>query len=41
VKEVSIKNSDYFDGWGRYCISSFFGSKCASALKTIDNKNEN
>ena len=25
VKEVSIKQSDYYDGWGRYCISSFFG----------------
>ena len=24
VRKVSIKNSDYFDGWGRYCISSFF-----------------
>ena len=27
VRKVSIKNSDYFDGWGRYCISSFFGVK--------------
>ena len=26
VKKVSIKDSDYYDGWGRYCISSFFGS---------------
>ena len=25
VKEVSIDNSDYYDGYGRYCISSFFG----------------
>ena len=24
VRKVSIENSDYFDGWGRYCISSFF-----------------
>ena len=24
VKEVSIKDSDYYDGWGRYCISNFF-----------------
>ena len=23
VREVSIENSDYYDGWGRYCISSF------------------
>jgi len=36
VKEVSIKNSDYFDGWGRYCISSFFGSKTASGLKAVN-----
>ena len=27
VRKVSIENSDYFDGWGRYCISSFFGVK--------------
>ena len=27
VKEVSIDNSDYYDGYGRYCISSFFGYK--------------
>ena len=25
VKEVSIDNSDYYDGYGRYCISNFFG----------------
>ena len=25
VKEVSIDNSDYYDGQGRYCISNFFG----------------
>ena len=24
VKKVSIKDSDYYDGCGRYCISSFF-----------------
>ena len=30
VKKVSIKNSDYYDGWGRYCISSFFC--CATDL---------
>jgi len=23
VTKVSIKESDYYDGWGRYCISSF------------------
>ena len=27
VRKVTIDNSDYFDGWGRYCISSFFGVK--------------
>ncbi len=27
VKEVSIDNSDYYDGYGRYCISNFFGFK--------------
>ena len=27
VRKVSIKDSDYYDGYGRYCISSFFGSK--------------
>ena len=27
VREVSIKESDYFEGWGRYAITSFFGSK--------------
>ena len=25
VTEVSIDNSDYYDGQGRYCISNFFG----------------
>ena len=30
VRKVSIENSDYFDGWGRYCISSFFC--CANDL---------
>jgi len=27
VNEVSIQNSDYYDGHGRYAITSFFGSK--------------
>jgi len=27
VRKVSIKEFDYFDGWGRYAITSFFGSK--------------
>ena len=30
VRKVNIENSDYFDGWGRYCISSFFC--CANDL---------
>ncbi len=25
VKKISINNSDYFDGYGRYAITSFFG----------------
>jgi len=27
VSKVSIEDSDYYDGWGRYAITSFFGSK--------------
>ena len=27
VRKVSIKDSDYYDGYGRYCISSFFGCR--------------
>ena len=27
VNEVSINDSDYYDGYGRYCISSFFGCR--------------
>ena len=27
VKQVSITDSHYYDGYGRYCISSFFGNK--------------
>ena len=27
VNKVSIKDSDYYDGYGRYCISNFFGSQ--------------
>ena len=26
VSKVSIEDSDYFDGWGRYAITHFFGS---------------
>ncbi len=31
VREVSIEGSDYYDGFGRYCISNFFGSKRSQA----------
>ena len=27
VKKVIIEESDYYDGYGRYCISSFFGNR--------------
>jgi Rps23 Pro-64 3,4-dihydroxylase Tpa1-like proline 4-hydroxylase len=27
VSEVSIENSDYYDGWGRYAITSFINCK--------------
>ena len=27
VSEVKIDNSDYFDGYGRYAITSFFTNK--------------
>ena len=27
VREVKIEDSDYYDGWGRYAITSFFGNK--------------
>ena len=26
VREVTIQNSDYYSGYGRYCISHFFGA---------------
>ena len=34
VKKVKIENSDYYDGYGRYCISSFFSNK----MKNFDTK---
>ena len=27
VRKVSITDSDYYDGWGRYAITTFFGVK--------------
>ena len=35
VKEVTIENSDYYDGYGRYCISTFFGCKPQSDNENI------
>tara|TARA_B100000085_G_C18293645_1_gene411295 strand:- start:1 stop:663 length:663 start_codon:yes stop_codon:yes gene_type:complete len=34
VKKVSIEDSDYFDGYGRYAITSFFG--CKDKSKNLD-----
>ena len=33
VSKVSIEDSDYFDGWGRYAITHFFGNKDKSGQK--------
>ena len=33
VREVSIEESDYFDGWGRYAITSFFTFKARGVDK--------
>ncbi len=27
VRKVKIEDSDYYDGWGRYAITSFFGNR--------------
>ena len=35
VRAVKIDNSDYFEGKGRYCISSFFGFKSREIVKNI------
>ena len=32
VKEVKIEDSEYFDGYGRYSITNFFGSKSKNKL---------
>ncbi len=32
VKEVKIEDSEYFDGYGRYSITNFFGSKSKNNL---------
>ena len=37
VSKVSIEDSEYFDGWGRYAITHFFGSKDKRGLKTQTN----
>jgi len=31
VKKVSIEDSDYYDGYGRYAITTFFGSKISDS----------
>ena len=36
VRKVTIKDSDYFDGWGRYCISSFLSCRDRSLLEDND-----
>ena len=36
VRKVSIENSDYFDGWGRYCISSFLSCRDRSFFEDND-----
>ena len=38
VRRVTIEDSDYFDGWGRYAITSFFGNKDRSV--DMDTKGE-
>ena len=38
VKEITISDSNYFDGYGRYAITSFFGIKQKDVQST--NKNE-
>ena len=32
VKEIKIEDSEYYDGWGRYAITNFFGSKSKNNL---------
>ena len=38
VKEVKIQDSDYYDGYGRYCISSFFGNRDKDEESDVENK---
>ena len=33
VSKVSIEDSEYFDGWGRYSVTHFFGNKDKSGVK--------
>ena len=35
VSKVSIEDSEYFDGWGRYAITHFFGSKDKGELAQL------
>ena len=38
VSKVSIEDSDYFDGWGRYAITHFFGSKDKGSQPIVTKK---
>lgn len=40
VRKVTIEDSDYFDGYGRYAITHFFGSKAREISKDLDNSPE-
>ena len=40
VSKVSIEDSEYFDGWGRYAITHFFGNKSKGKLPAINLKKE-
>jgi len=35
VRKITIKNSDYFDGYGRYAITSFFGCRATNKNKKL------
>ena len=42
VSKVSIEDSEYFDGWGRYAVTHFFGSKDKQLTNTdVKKKLEN
>ena len=35
VSKVSIEDSDYYDGWGRYAVTHFFGNKDKKEVKQL------